>query len=327
MIRVRFDRLVDPFHERLVAEEDIVSRIPQFSVGFASGGRALSADVDRLLRRRLERTRFAASRMVAKIYGGENLPVHPRKPPTVADCIARIRHPIQRTKTLGRRNLSLLCLIARESLPSGLFDPSSERIAADLGAISHLAHLRLIETDGVACFLNDRGRAAAEKELSELAGRMSSTGAESYAAALCSLGATEREGLAKQRIGQAIFKRRLMEYWNARCCLSGISEGPLLRASHIVAWSRCDSDRHRLDVHNGLLLAAHHDAAFDACLITIDEEGRIVLSPALTPRTARQMGLSGELRIAGLTTHHQENLRWHRAQFFGANPDPSSARR
>jgi hypothetical protein len=316
MVRVRFDRLVDPFYERLVAEEDIVSRIQGFSVGFASGGHALSADVERILRRLLDRTRLAASRAVAKTYRGESLPVHPRKLPSLAKCIARIRRPNQRATKASLRDLSLLCLIAQESLSSGLFDPSSERIAADIGVISRLASLYLIETDGVACFLNARGRTAAEKALSERASHLSATGEESYATAVRELGATEREALVKQRIGQTVFKRRLMEYWNARCCLSGISEGPLLRASHIVAWSRCDSDHHRLDVHNGLLLAAHLDAAFDAGLMTIDDNGCVVLSPALTPQTARHMGLSDGLQIAGLTKHHRQNLRWHRAQIF-----------
>ena len=38
----------------------------------------------------------------------------------------------------------------------------------------------------------------------------------------------------------------------------------MLRASHSVPWAACASDAERLDVHNGLLLAAHWDAAFDA---------------------------------------------------------------
>ena len=48
--------------------------------------------------------------------------------------------------------------------------------------------------------------------------------------------------------------------------LTGITDEALLRASHIVAWADCETDALRLDVHNGLLLSALWDAAFDAGL-------------------------------------------------------------
>jgi len=47
-----------------------------------------------------------------------------------------------------------------------------------------------------------------------------------------------------------------MDYWQGRCPLTGISDPALLRASHIVPWAECETDAQRLDVHNGLLLAA-----------------------------------------------------------------------
>jgi hypothetical protein len=37
-----------------------------------------------------------------------------------------------------------------------------------------------------------------------------------------------------QRIGQDIFRARLMDYWRGRCALTGISDAALLRASHII---------------------------------------------------------------------------------------------
>ena len=73
---------------------------------------------------------------------------------------------------------------------------------------------------------------------------------------------TEAERLVIQRIGQDIFRDALMDYWGGRCPLTGITEPALLRASHIVPWADCD-DAQRLDVHNGLLLSALWDAAFD----------------------------------------------------------------
>src|SRR5579872_3873481 len=67
---------------------------------------------------------------------------------------------------------------------------------------------------------------------------------------------TEAERLVVQRIGQDIFRARLMDYWQGRCPLTGISDVPLLRASHIIPWADCKSDAERLNVHNGLLLSA-----------------------------------------------------------------------
>ena len=93
---------------------------------------------------------------------------------------------------------------------------------------------------------------------------------EEFRAAVANLPkSTEAERLVIQRVGQDIFRDRLMTYWQGRCPLTGITDPALLRASHIVAWRDCTSDAERLDVHNGLLLSALWDAAFrpGACYI------------------------------------------------------------
>ena len=51
--------------------------------------------------------------------------------------------------------------------------------------------------------------------------------------------------------------------------MTGLDVPELLRASHIKPWADCGTDAERLDVFNGLLLAPHLDAAFDAGFITI----------------------------------------------------------
>ena len=48
---------------------------------------------------------------------------------------------------------------------------------------------------------------------------------------------TEAERTVIQRVGQNLFRDALLEYWGGRCPLTGITDPPLLRASHIVAWS------------------------------------------------------------------------------------------
>ena len=60
----------------------------------------------------------------------------------------------------------------------------------------------------------------------------------------------------------------------------------LLRASHIVPWSDCN-DELRLDVHNGLLLSALWDAAFDPGLVSFADDGTPLFGPKLSA-TARK---------------------------------------
>jgi predicted restriction endonuclease len=79
-----------------------------------------------------------------------------------------------------------------------------------------------------------------------------------------------------------VFREALIKYWNGRCPLTAITDIPLLRASHIVPWAECETDFLRLDVHNGLLLSALWDAAFDSGKISFGDDGSILRSPTLT---------------------------------------------
>jgi hypothetical protein len=124
---------------------------------------------------------------------------------------------------------------------------------------------------------------------------------------------TEAERLVVQRVGQEIFREALIEYWDGRCPLTAIDEKPLLRASHIVPWAECADDAQRLDVHNGLLLSALWDAAFDDGWVTFDDDGTAVAAPALGTAAAAALGLAAPVRLAGFRKAHCANLAWHRA--------------
>lgn len=128
--------------------------------------------------------------------------------------------------------------------------------------------------------------------------------------------ATEAERLVVERVGQNIFRERLLEYWQGRCAVTGLAEPALLRASHIKPWADCATDAERLDVFNGLLLAPHLDAAFDAGFITIDDGGAVVVSPALRAESRALLGLAGPQRLTSIAPAHRAYLRWHRAGVF-----------
>lgn len=127
--------------------------------------------------------------------------------------------------------------------------------------------------------------------------------------------ATEAERLVVQRIGQDVFRDALMQYWGGRCPLTGITDPELLRASHIVGWAECDDDAQRLDVHNGLLLSALWDAAFDRGLVSFDDDGRVLASPRLSNEGRRALSLHSIVSISGLTDAHLANLQRHRERF------------
>lgn len=127
---------------------------------------------------------------------------------------------------------------------------------------------------------------------------------------------TEAERLVVQRIGQDIFRDRLMDYWQGRCPLTGISDPALLRASHIIPWSECNSDAERLDVHNGLLLSALWDAAFDRALVTFDDDGKPEFSHSLSEQARAELRWSSPIP---LTDEHRRRLARHRERAPGAS--------
>lgn len=124
---------------------------------------------------------------------------------------------------------------------------------------------------------------------------------------------TEAERLLVQRIGQGVFRESLLEYWSGECPLSGIRDTPLLRASHIVPWKDCADDAERLDVHNGLLLSALWDAAFDRGLVTFADDGTPIFSVVLSDKARARLTWTKPIQ---LTRTHAEKLEWHRSKVF-----------
>jgi hypothetical protein len=123
---------------------------------------------------------------------------------------------------------------------------------------------------------------------------------------------TEAERLVIQRVGQDLFRAALLDYWQGACCVTGLSIPSLLRASHIQPWAKCPTDDARLDVFNGLLLAPHVDALFDAGWISFSDDGALLISVALPDVARTQLGIREDWRIAGLKPGHAPYLALHR---------------
>ncbi|MCA8318176.1 HNH endonuclease [Burkholderia multivorans] len=127
---------------------------------------------------------------------------------------------------------------------------------------------------------------------------------------------TEAERLAIQRVGQELHRSALMDYWRARCCVTGLAVPALLRASHIKPWAKCQSDDERLDVFNGFLLAPHIDALFDGGWISFSDQGGLLISEALPYAARVQLGVSSEWTIPSVKPEHAPYLAFHRANEF-----------
>lgn len=131
---------------------------------------------------------------------------------------------------------------------------------------------------------------------------------------------TEAERLVVQRVGQGIFRSALLDYWQGRCCVTGLALAELLRASHIKPWAECNSDDERLDVFNGLLLAPHLDALFDAGWVTFNDDGMVLVSAALPSDAAMLLGVSSTWRMVSMADAHRNYLAYHRGHVFRQPP-------
>lgn len=121
------------------------------------------------------------------------------------------------------------------------------------------------------------------------------------------------------RVGQDRFRAALMKHWDGACAVTGLRVRRLLRASHCKPWAQ-SSGPERLEPHNGLLLAAHLDAAFDAGYLTFTDEGAIILSPLLTEADKQALSLRHDMRLRHVQAEHAPYLHWHRDHVFLANP-------
>ncbi len=134
----------------------------------------------------------------------------------------------------------------------------------------------------------------------------------------------------EQRLKQSVFRRRVMQNFQGRCCLSGISEEELLVASHIVPWAkRIDT---RLDPANGLLLYWPYDRLFDKGFISFEDRLRVIVSPRAAqcspPLLAILKQLAGQqARRPVKWAIKPEYLAYHRKKVLQAGSAGSRGRR
>lgn len=135
-------------------------------------------------------------------------------------------------------------------------------------------------------------------------------------------GPTSTQATLQVRRGQQFYRQAVLTAFDVRCCISGINVPRLLVASHIKPWSKFPAER--LNPRNGLCLSSLHDAAFDAGLITLDEELKVVMSKRLRnyfPQPALEQNFvpfeGRSIRLPEkLAEPDPDFLRYHRNEVF-----------
>lgn len=80
----------------------------------------------------------------------------------------------------------------------------------------------------------------------------------------------------------------------------------MLIGSHIKEWTS-SNDTEKLDVNNGLLLCAHHDALFDK---HFQDDGSLIVSPLITPAESTNLRLT-EIKKLTVTAEMKPYLAYH----------------
>ena len=128
------------------------------------------------------------------------------------------------------------------------------------------------------------------------------------------LTSTERTQIIQSRVGQGIFRSRLLEYWNG-CSVSGCSLLPVLVASHIKPWYASDNIQ-RLDPFNGLLLQPNFDKLFDRGYITFDLKGNLQCSGLLAHSDRKLLGIENNMHLRKLEDMHKKYFVYHQDNCF-----------
>lgn len=179
--------------------------------------------------------------------------------------------------------------------------------------------------DGIAHFTSGRFKDdAIPDEKTLLAGVSASTGNElrnevlpAFAEAWDKLprNGTEAVGEVKRRIGQDRYREGQMKLWDGACALTGVDVKELLVASHAVPW-KDEDDVARTDPYNGFLFEARVDKLFDKHLISFEDDGRIMISSAISPDNRTRLALDETMKLRKVYPENLPYLRKHRRKFL-----------
>jgi putative restriction endonuclease len=124
---------------------------------------------------------------------------------------------------------------------------------------------------------------------------------------------TQRIQLTKARIGQGLFRNRVMSL-GPHCRVTGVAEPRLLIASHIKPW-RDSTNPERINGFNGIMLSPHVDALFDERLISFEDDGRMLVHSSLSNDVLARWSISPAAKVGEFRPEQAAFLHHHRTAF------------
>lgn len=124
---------------------------------------------------------------------------------------------------------------------------------------------------------------------------------------------TERAQLAKARVGQGLFRKRVI-LLDGACRVTGVDDTRVLVASHIKPW-RDASNMERISGQNGILLSPHVDALFDEQLITFENDGCIRVHKSLPREVLDRWSIDPDKCTGPFRKEQAQFLAFHRRLF------------
>jgi hypothetical protein len=124
---------------------------------------------------------------------------------------------------------------------------------------------------------------------------------------------TDREAIVRARVGQGLFKQRVMQI-ETSCRITGVNNLTHLVASHCKPW-RDSTNEERLNGENGLLLTPSIDHLFDRGFIGFEDSGDLVISPVAHRPSLQRMGVetNRSINVGQFTEGQRQFLDYHRS--------------
>jgi len=150
--------------------------------------------------------------------------------------------------------------------------------SAAVRAYKEFMAAELFENNIVSKVSSETAGKTVAKKAEGLIARTSKADLEKYLT-LTKKGGKEKLAAVKARVGQSIFRKMVLKNYGNKCCVTGLDIPAVLQASHISSWDKDIANR--LNPENGLCLSATYHAAFDAHLISFDENYCLVVSRSI----------------------------------------------
>ncbi len=129
---------------------------------------------------------------------------------------------------------------------------------------------------------------------------------------------TEIERVIKARVSQGEFRRLMLLAHDHTCQMCGIKTTEALRASHIKQWS-LSSKQERMDVDNGLLLCANHDALFDRYIMTFNvNDGSIIIADSVDSIELERLNIPADFHLQ-MSERMKLYMKFHNSIFNEKN--------